>query len=115
MKKSAFLTGRQGEAQAAEYLRRRGYRILEAGYRSRYGENDLIAEKRGIIAMVEVKTRGDDRFAQALEAVDGPKRRRIRLTALQWLGQQEHEPQLRFDVIEVYPGGRIHHIEDAFE
>ena len=61
MKKSAFLTGRQGEAQAAEYLRRRGYRILEAGYRSRYGEIDLIAEKRGIIAMVEVKTRCDDR------------------------------------------------------
>lgn len=109
------LTGRRGEAQAADYLRRRGYRILEAGYRSRYGEIDLIAEKRGIIAMVEVKTRSGDGFAQAMEAVDGPKRRRIRLTALQWLAQQDKEPQLRFDVIEVYPGGRINHIEDAFE
>ena len=111
----ASLVGRRGEAQAADYLRRRGYRIIEAGYRSRYGEIDLIAEKRGIVALVEVKTRSGDRFAQALEAVDGPKRRRIRLTALQWLAQQEREPQLRFDVIEVYPGGKINHIENAFE
>ena len=102
----ASLVGRRGEAQAADYLRRRGYRIIEAGYRSRYGEIDLIAEKRGIVAIVEVKTRSGDRFAQALEVVDGPKRRRIRLTALQWLAQQEREPQLRFDVIEVYPGGK---------
>ena len=108
----ASLVGRRGEAQAADYLRRRGYRIIEAGYRSRYGEIDLIAEKRGIVAIVEVKTRSGDRFAQA---VDGPKRRRIRLTALQWLAQQEREPQLRFDVIEVYPGGKINHIENAFE
>ena len=111
----ASLVGRRGEAQAADYLRRRGYRIIEAGYRSRYGEIDLIAEKRGIVAIVEVKTRSGDRFAQALEAVDGPKRRRIRLTALQWLAKQEREPQLRFDVIEVYPGGKINHIENAFE
>ncbi len=111
----ASLVGRRGEAQAADYLRRRGYRIIKAGYRSRYGEIDLIAEKRGIVAIVEVKTRSGDRFAQALEAVDGPKRRRIRLTALQWLAQQEREPQLRFDVIEVYPGGKINHIENAFE
>ena len=111
----ASLVGRRGDAQAADYLRRRGYRIIEAGYRSRYGEIDLIAEKRGIVAIVEVKTRSGDRFAQALEAVDGPKRRRIRLTALQWLAQQEREPQLRFDVIEVYPGGKINHIENAFE
>ena len=111
----ASLVGRRGEAQAADYLRRRGYRIIEAGYRSRYGEIDLIAEKRGIVDIVEVKTRSGDRFAQALEAVDGPKRRRIRLTALQWLAQQEREPQLRFDVIEVYPGGKINHIENAFE
>ncbi len=111
----ASLVGRRGEAQAADYLRRRGYRIIEAGYRSRYGEIDLIAEKRGIVAIVEVKTRSGDRFAQALEAVDGPKRRRIRLTALQWLAQQEREPQLRFDVIEVYPGGKINHSENAFE
>ena len=48
----ASLVGRRGEAQAADYLRRRGYRIIEAGYRSRYGEIDLIAEKRGIVAIV---------------------------------------------------------------
>lgn len=112
---NSTLAGRQGEAQAAAYLRKRGYTILAAGYRSRYGEIDLIARKRGITAVVEVKARSGDGFAKALEFVDSRKQERIRLTARQWLAQQTDDPQLRFDVIEIYPGGRIHHIENAFE
>ena len=104
------LAGKRGEALAAEYLRKKGYTLLEAGYRSRYGEIDLIVKKRGIVAMVEVKSRKSDRFAKALEAVDAHKQQRLRLTALQWLGEQEKPPQIRFDVIEVYPGGEIHHL-----
>lgn len=109
------LAGKRGEALAAEYLRKKGYTLLEAGYRSRYGEIDLIVKKRGIVAMVEVKSRKSDRFAKALEAVDAHKQQRLRLTALQWLGEQEKPPQIRFDVIEVYSGGEIHHLENAFE
>ena len=101
------LAGKKGEALAAEYLRKKGYTLLEAGYRSRYGEIDLIVKKRGIVAMVEVKSRKSDRFAKALEAVDAHKQQRLR--------QQEKPPQIRFDVIEVYPGGEIHHLENAFE
>lgn len=112
---NSTLAGRQGEAHAAAYLRKHGYSILAAGYRSRFGEIDLIARKRGITAIVEVKSRSDDSFAKALEFVDARKQRRIRMTAQQWLAQQEDDPQLRFDVIEVYPGGRIHHIENAFD
>ena len=109
------LAGKQGEALAAEYLRKKGYTLLEAGYRSRYGEIDLIVQKRGIVVMVEVKSRKSDHFAKALEAVDSHKQQRLRLTALQWLAAQEKPPQIRFDVIEVYPGGKIHHLKNAFE
>lgn len=67
------LAGKRGEALAAEYLRKKGYTLLEAGYRSRYGEIDLIVKKRGIVAMVEVKSRKSDRFAKALEAAGRPQ------------------------------------------
>lgn len=112
---STTLQGRGGEAQAAAYLRKQGYRILAAGYRSRFGEIDLIARKRGITAIVEVKTRRDDSFAKAMEFVDWHKQQKLKLTAQQWLGTQSDDPQLRFDVIEVYPGGKINHIENAFQ
>ena len=55
------------------------------------------------------------RFAQAMEYVDARKQQRIRLTAQQWLAQQTDDPQVRFDVVEVYPGGRVRHIENAFQ
>ena len=38
--------GTWGEAQVAEYLRKRGYEILASSYHCVYGEIDLIAKKK---------------------------------------------------------------------
>jgi len=110
------LAGRSGEAKAAEYLRRQRYEILAAGYRSRFGEIDLIARKKDLIVFVEVKLRRDGKFAQAYEAVTAVKQRRIIATALQWMAAKKDTRQMRFDVIEVYTDSdRLNHIEDAFQ
>ena len=114
--------GRWGEEQAARFLRLRGWRIVERNYRCRMGEVDLIAERRGVLAFVEVKLRKDAAFAEAREFVTPAKRERIRTTAALWLAEHETASQPRFDVIEVYaPKGesslfpKINHIENAFE
>ena len=116
------LAGRRGEALAAAYLRKKGYCILAAGYRSPYGEIDLIARKKNYVVFCEVKTRKDASFAQALEFVDWRKQRRLRDTAAIWLARNDGPWLSRFDVIEVYaPEGvqtrkpKIRQIEDAFE
>jgi len=57
------LRGRQGEAMAAQYLRKHGYDVIAAGYHSRFGEIDLIARKRKQIVFVEVKLRGPEAIA----------------------------------------------------
>ncbi len=112
--------GAFGEEQAARCLRRKGYRIVERNFRCRWGEIDLIAEKRDCLAFVEVKLRKDDRFAEAREFVTAAKQRRLLAAAQLWLAQHETDRQPRFDVIEVYaPAGargpvRITHIENAF-
>lgn len=115
------LLGRWGEGQAAEYLRKKGYRLVDAGWRCRFGEVDLIVEKGGFLVFVEVKLRKDDRFAQAREFVDGHKQQRLLLSAQLYLSQNQTQLQPRFDVVEVYaPDGirtrnpRIIHLEDAF-
>ena len=116
------MTGSWGEALAAEYLRKKRYRILATNYRSRYGEIDLIVSNRHFLVFVEVKLRKSDWFAQALEFVDSRKQDRIRTTAALYLEQNPTKLQPRFDVIEIYaPEGvetakpTIHHLEDAFE
>lgn len=109
------LAGREGEARAAQYLRRRGWTMLDANYRSRFGEIDLIARKRNTVAFVEVKLRRDARFAAAAEAVTPRKQEKLRLTAQQWIAEHGDALDLRFDIIEIYTAsGELNHIENAF-
>ena len=107
---------------AADYLRKKRYTIVAAGFRTRVGEIDLIARDRKHLVFVEVKLRKSDRFAQAMEFVDVHKQNRIRSTAAIYLSQNPTELPCRFDVVEIYaPEGIatkkpvINHLEDAFE
>ena len=116
------LSGAWGESLAAEYLRKKHYRVVAAGYRSRFGEIDLIVENRKFLVFVEVKLRKTDSFALAREYVNGPKQNRIRTTAEIYLSENPTALQPRFDVIEIYaPQGVttakpvINHLEDAFQ
>ena len=116
------LVGAWGESLAAEYLQKRKYKILAAGYRCRFGEIDLIVRDRKFLVFVEVKLRKSDQFAQACEYVDRRKQDKIRITASIYLSQHPTKLQPRFDVVEIYcPQGRatvepqITHLEGAFE
>ena len=116
------LTGAWGEQLAAEYLRKKRYKLQAAGYRSRFGEIDLIVSDRKYLVFVEVKLRKSAQFAKALEYVDRRKQDRIRATAQIFLSQNPTSLQPRFDVIEIYaPQGLdtqkpvINHMEDAFQ
>ena len=116
------LSGAWGEAVAAEYLRKKRYQIVAAGYRCRFGEIDLIVQNRKFLVFVEVKLRKSDNFAKAMEYVDRNKQNRIRTTASVYLAENPTALQPRFDVIEIYaPDGaattrpEILHMEDAFQ
>ena len=110
------MAGREGEAKAAEYLRKKRYEILGANYRCRFGELDLIAKKRDLVIFVEVKLRRNDRFGAAADAVTASKQDKLRKAAASWLASHDCDAPTRFDVIEIYTDtGRINHIENAFE
>lgn len=116
------LAGAWGEAIAAEYLRKKQYRIVASGFRSRFGEIDLIVKNRKYLAFVEVKLRKSAGFALAREFVDSRKQDKLRKTAAVYLSENPTELQPRFDVIEIYaPDGTmtvspdIYHMEDAFQ
>ena len=115
------LLGRWGEARAADYLKKKRWKIIGMGYTTRFGEIDVIAENRQYVAFVEVKLRKNAAFAQAREFVTPAKQERVRTAAQLWLSQNPTKKQPRFDVIEIYaPQGmasetvEIHHLENAF-
>ena len=116
------LAGAWGEALAAEYLRKKHYKIIASGYHSRFGEIDLIVRNRKFLVFVEVKLRKSARFAQAREFVDRNKQDRLRMTASIYLSENPTDLQPRFDINEVYaPDGtatvapEIYHLEAAFQ
>jgi len=116
------LSGAWGEAIAAEYLRKKHYKIVAAGFHSRFGEIDLIVRDKKYLVFVEVKLRKSADFARAGEYVDRRKQDRIRMTASLYLSENSTDLQPRFDVIEIYaPEGtstlrpEINHMEDAFQ
>ena len=108
--------GGQFESLAADYLMKKGFRIIERNFRCRQGEIDLIAEDGGYLVFTEVKYRSSDAEGDPLEAVDLRKIRKITYTARVFLmmnGLPDTTP-CRFDVIGIHDG-RITHIENAFD
>lgn len=113
-RRRAYRAGRRAETLAAWLLRLKGYRILARGYRTSVGEIDIVARRRGIIAIVEVKRR--DRLETGLYALSTRQRRRIaraaeafRLTRPAW-----QRLMIRFDIIVVVPRRPPRHIMDAW-
>lgn len=113
-RRRAWQRGRRGEGLAAWWLRLKGYRLLARNFRSGAGEIDLIARRGRILALVEVKTRGD--LASASEALGARQRARIVRATQAFLQQRPHLAQmsLRFDVILIAPGRLPRHLMDAW-
>jgi putative endonuclease len=115
--------GQLGEQLAADHMVRRGFEIVERNYRTRWGELDIVAFDGRTLAFCEVKTR---RLAaghcNTFDALNSPKRSRVRKMAGSWLIERSDRPYadvLRFDAIGVTfaPNGRlvgIEHLEGAF-
>ena len=108
------LLGTMGENLAADYLQGKGYRIVKRNYRCCYGEIDIIAERDGDMAFVEVKTRSSFQFGRPCEVIDEKKKQHIRKTAhcfLEELKEKRQRPRrYGFHVLEIV----IEHTENAF-
>ena len=88
--------GQAGEDIARRYLEERGYALLEANYRCRWGEVDLVMEHEGSVVFVEVRTKRNSAFGTPEESVTATKRKRLTATAYTYL--QEHALDVPFHI-----------------
>jgi len=114
-------SGRRAEELAAEFLRARGFEILQRNFLRRLGELDLVARGAGVLVIAEVRTRASSAYGGAAASVDRRKQRRITRAASALLQQRAELARLpvRFDVIVVgdprAAAPRIEWIQHAFE
>lgn len=111
--------GKEAEKAAVDFLKVKGYRILERNYRTRFGEIDIIARDKDAICFVEVKARHSLNLGSPEEAVFTRKQKQISKAAIYYLKTNKLlERPARFDVLAfLYKDNRpqISLIKDAFE
>ena len=106
--------GETGEIRAVNFLKGKGYRILQTNFKTKFGEIDIIAQDKGVIVFVEVKERATLAFGRPIEAVDFRKQQKLRRVAEFYLMiKKQSLCDTRFDVIEIL-GDQINHEINAF-
>ena len=110
--------GEVGERVAERWLTRAGWRVLNRRFRNGHRDIDLVVERNGTVAFVEVKARRDDHFGGPVEAVNWQKRIELTRSARVWIDRHGQPGEAyRFDVVGVIVSGsmvRVRHVPDAF-
>ena len=95
-------TGTLGEKLAKDFLKKRGYHILETNYRCPEGEIDIVARQKDFMVFVEVRTKTSLEFGSPEESITPAKMARLRATASHFRQAHDNLPPLwRIDVVAV--------------
>ncbi|MFZ5757834.1 MAG: YraN family protein [Pseudomonadota bacterium] len=107
--------GAAAEHRARLWLEQQGLHCLDAGWRCRLGELDLVMTDHTTLAFVEVRWRRAGSTIDALMSVDPHKQRRFARAAAAWLGRHPQQAVMpaRFDVVAI-DGDDIRWLRDAF-
>ena len=92
-------TGRLGEKLASEYLKRKGYKILEQNYRTRYAEIDLVARQKDVLVFVEVRTKIGEQFGTPEETLNRWKLERVKRNAFAYAAKIRWKKLYRVDAV----------------
>lgn len=109
--------GKEGEQIAADFLLKKGYTIAYRNYRYLKGEIDIIAQKDGVVAIVEVRSRRSDAIIPIAETVTQKKIQLLVRTADYYIVSNDINAEVRFDIITILKNSKrfdIEHLENAF-
>jgi putative endonuclease len=109
--------GQLGEDLAVDFLQKNGYEILDRNWRFQKAEIDIIAQKKNILAVVEVKTRSSLEFGLPQDFVK-PKKIQLLVKAVnEYVVRRDLDVNVRFDIIAIHhtkDKTEVEHIEEAF-
>jgi putative endonuclease len=109
--------GKEGEQLAVDYLIKQGYRIMYRNYRYLKAEIDIIAQKEGILAIVEVRSRSSDFLENIADTVTPKKIELLVMAADHYVTENDVDVDVRFDIITILKNKRqyeLDHLEGAF-
>ena len=109
--------GKKGEELAVEYLQKNGYKILDKNWRFKKAEIDIIAMKKEVLAVVEVKTRSTSYFGNPQDFVNQKKIQLLVEAINEYVISKDLDVEVRFDIVAIIKNNqnfKIEHLKDAF-
>lgn len=109
--------GKKGEQLAVDFLLKNGYKIIERNYRFDKAEVDVIARKKDVLAIIEVKTRSTSNFGSPEEFVKPKQMQRLVKAVDEYVVVNDLDVEVRFDIVAIVienKSFKIDHLENAF-
>ncbi|WP_431133356.1 YraN family protein [Psychroserpens mesophilus] len=109
--------GKKGEDLAVAFLLKNGYKIFERNYTFQKAEVDIIAQKKDVLAIVEVKTRSTNVFGNPQDFLKPKQIQRIVKAVDNYITSNRLDVEVRFDIIAIVKHGNqfdIEHLENAY-
>ena len=106
------LLGKVGEKKAIAYMKKLGYKLIKANFKTPFGEADAVFQKDGVTVFTEVKTRSNRSFGDPKDSVNYLKKEKYRKIA-NYYTLKEENAVVSFAVVEIV-GDEINLIIDAF-
>ena len=109
--------GKKGEQLAVNYLQEHNYTVVERNYRFDKAEVDIIAKKKDILAIIEVKTRSTIEFGNPQDFVKPKQIQRLVKAVDEYVTVNDLDVEIRFDIIAIVKeknNYKIEHLKDAF-
>ncbi|MBO3117985.1 YraN family protein [Winogradskyella sp. DF17] len=109
--------GKKGEQLAVDFLLENNYDIVERNYRFDKAEVDIIAQKEGVLAIIEVKTRSTTDFGNPQDFVKPKQIKNLVKAVNEYVTFNDLDVEVRFDIIAIVKAKgdfTIDHLENAF-
>ncbi len=99
MKTKNLETGRIGEAIAQEYLRKKGYKIIDQNYKTKFGEIDLIVCDKKTLVFVEVRAKVGDDLGTPEDSLNREKIKKLIKNAAVYVLHKDYQKSYRIDAV----------------
>ena len=109
--------GKKGEQLAVDFLMENNYDIVDRNYRFAKAEVDIIAKKKDVLAIIEVKTRSTTNFGNPQDFVKPKQVQRLVKAVDQYVTTNGLDVEIRFDIIAIVKENNqfsIEHLKNAF-
>lgn len=93
--------GQEAEKQAAKYLKKQGFKIIDRNWRTRWCEIDIIASKDKIVYFAEVKYRSSANCGTGFDYITSKKLQQMSFAAEFWLSANNVNCECRLSAIEL--------------